>query len=92
MTAPRRWRRCWVAGSDYALSAPANTPKEIVEIISGAVQKATQDPELIKKFEAASTEVRYLNPTEYAKYWEDMEAEVKPIMELALKQQAAQKK
>lgn len=73
-------------GSDYALSAPAGTPKEIVEILSAAVKTATEDADLKQKFEAASSEVRYMNPTDYGKYWDQMETDVKPIVELALKQ------
>jgi len=67
------------------LSAPAGTPKEIVEILTGAVKKALGDAELQKKLGDAAYDVDYMDPTEYAAYWAKYESQVAPLIELGKK-------
>lgn len=66
-------------------SAPAGTPKEIVNIVSGAMKKAMETEELKTKMEQEGVELRYMPPDEFGRYWEGMEVQLKPLMELALK-------
>ncbi len=79
-----------VSTSPVGISAPAGTPKEIVDIIAASMKKATSAPE----FKGKMTELGYMtltpDPKEYASFWDNAEAQIKPLMELAAKEQAAQ--
>jgi tripartite-type tricarboxylate transporter receptor subunit TctC len=79
-----------VSTSPVGVSAPAGTPKEIVSIIADSMKKATNAPE----FKSKMTELGYMtlvpDPADYAKFWDDSEAQIKPLMDLAAKETAAQ--
>ncbi len=68
--------------SSHSLSAPAGTPKEIIEIISGAFKKVLQDSELVTRMAAVGQLPRYLDPVEYGKLWSDIEARAATLMAL----------
>lgn len=63
--------------------APAGTPKEVVDTLSAALKRAMAYDEHKKKMEEATSELRYMGPQEMAAYWDEMEATIKPLMDLA---------
>ncbi len=67
-------------------AVPAGTPKEIVETLDRAFKKATTDADVKAKAEAAGTTLRYMSADELSAYWDQVEKEVKPLLELAKKQ------
>jgi tripartite-type tricarboxylate transporter receptor subunit TctC len=71
------------SSSSRGLSAPAGTPKELVDFLSGAIKKAIADPEHMKKMEEQGLTVRYMEPTRMEKYWAEMEEQIKPLMNIA---------
>jgi tripartite-type tricarboxylate transporter receptor subunit TctC len=71
------------SSSSRGLSAPAGTPKEIVDFLAGAIKKAIDDPEHMKKMEEQGLTVRYMDPARMEKYWADMEEQIKPLMGIA---------
>ena len=66
------------------LSAPAGTPKEIVDILSGSIKKAMDSDEHKKKAAEVALSLNYMSPADTEKFWAQMEEQVKPLMELAL--------
>ena len=71
------------SSSSRGLSAPAGTPKEIVDFLAAAIKKAIADPEHTKKMDEQGLTVRYMEPTRMEKYWADMEEQIKPLMSIA---------
>lgn len=71
------------SSSSRGLSAPAGTPKEIVDFLAGAIRKAIADPEHTKKMDEQGLTVRYMDPGRMEKYWADMEEQIKPLMSIA---------
>ena len=71
------------SSSSRGLSAPAGTPKEIVDFLAGAIKKAIADPEHTKKMEEQGLTVRYMDPAGMEKYWAEMEEQIKPLMSIA---------
>lgn len=65
------------------LSAPKGTPKEIVDILSNAVKKATDSPELKAKFSEMAMQPDYLNSEEYRQFWQEAEGRIAPLVEKA---------
>jgi putative tricarboxylic transport membrane protein len=71
------------SSSSRGLSAPAGTPKEIVDFLAAAIKKAIADPEHMKKMEEQGLTVRYMDPPRMEKYWSEMEEQIKPLMNIA---------
>lgn len=62
---------------------PAGTPKPITDAMSAALKKAFATEEHKKKIFEVGQVTTYMNPEEFGKWWDDMEATVKPLMSLA---------
>lgn len=77
------YQASFAASSVRPISAPAATPKEIVEIIGSAIKRAMESNEYKKKMEDAAMSARYMDSAQIASMWTDLEAEVKPLMSLA---------
>lgn len=60
---------------------PAGTPKEVVTVLTNAIKKAQENPEYIGKLEAQGQFSKYMGPDEFAKFWEDMEKFIIPLLE-----------
>ncbi|MHB0870565.1 MAG: Bug family tripartite tricarboxylate transporter substrate binding protein [Chloroflexota bacterium] len=73
-------------GSSRGWSVPAGTPKEVVETLNKAFKKVMDDPEFQKKMEEQALPQRYMGPEEYAKYWDEFEAQTRPLIDLAKQQ------
>jgi tripartite-type tricarboxylate transporter receptor subunit TctC len=69
-----------------AYAAPAGTPKEIIDILSGAIKKATEGEAHRKKLEEMYTTVAYQDAAQFGVYWDELDAEIKPLIEQAKKQ------
>jgi tripartite-type tricarboxylate transporter receptor subunit TctC len=64
-------------------AAPAGTPKEIVNILSGAMRKVTSSEEHKKKMTEMGLTLHYMDPNQYSKYWEEYEKMLTELMPLA---------
>jgi tripartite-type tricarboxylate transporter receptor subunit TctC len=71
------------SSSSRGLSAPAGTPKEIVDFLAAAIKKAIANDEHSKKMEDQGLTVRYMDPARMEKYWAEMEEQIKPLMDAA---------
>ncbi|HEX2988442.1 MAG TPA: tripartite tricarboxylate transporter substrate-binding protein [Chloroflexota bacterium] len=63
---------------------PAGTPKEVVDVLANTVKKITSDPAYQSKMLEMGHIVRYMGPEETDKYWSDLEASMKPLIEQAI--------
>ena len=68
--------------SSHCVTAPAGTPKEVVEILSQTIKKVLSNADLQNKLESVGLFVRYLDQTQLGKFWEEAEAEVLPLMRM----------
>ncbi|MHB0868711.1 MAG: tripartite tricarboxylate transporter substrate binding protein [Chloroflexota bacterium] len=66
---------------------PAGTPKEVVDVLDSAFKKAMGGEEHKKKIMEVGQVTTYKGPEDFGKWWDAMEATVKPLMELAKQQQ-----
>lgn len=69
------------ASSSRGLALPAGTPKEIVEILGEALKKAMANEETRKKMATAGMVIRYMGPEAFARFWDEQDAKLKPIVE-----------
>ncbi len=63
-------------------AAPTGTPKEIVNVLSGAIKKVVATEEHKKRMAEMGLTIRYMDPTQYAKYWVENEAIIKELLPL----------
>lgn len=68
--------------ANRGFAVPAGTPKAIVDKISSAMQKAMNTPEHKKLVEDMGLTLRYMNPAEYSKFWDDYAEIVKRLLPL----------
>ncbi len=57
------------SASSRGFALPQGTPKEIVDILGGAIKKVVTSEEHKKKMTDMGLTLRYMGPEEYAKYW-----------------------
>lgn len=67
-------------------SLPSGVPKDVVNILAKAFEKAMKDETFLKKMEEQMYLVRYEGPDQYADLWDKQEVEIKPLIELARRQ------
>ncbi len=77
------YKASFVGSSVRPISAPAGTPKEIMDIIGSAIKRAMDNPEYKKRMEEAAMSARYMDSAQVASMWTDIEKEVTPLMSLA---------
>lgn len=68
------------ADSSRGISAPAGTPREIVDLLSSAIKRAMDDQEHKKKMDEAGLALRYMDARQYEAYWADYEARIRPLL------------
>ncbi len=73
--------------SSRGISVRAGTPPEIVEILAGAVKRAMESDAVKNRMETLGLVQRYMGPADYTKYWDEFEAQTKPLLEELLKEQ-----
>jgi tripartite-type tricarboxylate transporter receptor subunit TctC len=69
------------AARGYAL--PAGTPSEIVGIWASAMKKVMANPEHLSTMQKQGLPVSFMDPLEYAAFWDGSEPSIKKLMELA---------
>jgi tripartite-type tricarboxylate transporter receptor subunit TctC len=72
-----------ISSSSRGFSAPAKVPKDIVNILSGAIKKVVASEEHKKKMADMGLTLKYMDAAQYAKFWEEYETTVKDLMALA---------
>ncbi len=77
-----------VMASSRGMSVPAGTPEGVINILAAAIKKAAEDPQVKAKLEEQSLPLYFLGPKEYTAYWDEMEAQVKPLVDEILKESA----
>ncbi len=65
---------------------PAGTPKEIVDTLAGSIKKAMAAEDMQKRMTDLGLEIRYLGPAEFAVFWEDVDSQVGPVLDIVKKQ------
>ncbi len=69
--------------SARGLYAPPGMDPQIRQILAAAIKKGVNDPEHMKKMEAAGFPVGYMSPEDHEKYWDRVEAWVTPVFKAA---------
>lgn len=69
-------------GTTRFLSVPAGTPKGVVDTLSAAIKRVLDTEEHQQKLEAGAFTVRYMDPAQIETVWTEMEAQIKPLVEL----------
>lgn len=69
--------------SSRGFSAPAGTPKEIVDILSGAIKKVVATEEHQKKMADMGLTLRYMDPVQYKAYWDEYENMFRELLPLS---------
>ncbi len=77
-----------VSTSPVGISAPAGTPKEIVTLLAASMKKAVSSTDWKSKMQDLGFTTMVPNPNDYAAFWQETEARVKPLMELAKREAA----
>lgn len=72
-----------VAGSTRSFSAPAGTPKEIIDRLATSMKRAMDSDDLKKKMDDTLLEQRYMSPEQFAAYWEKAEKDIMGVIHLA---------
>ena len=70
----------------FAVSLPAGIPKAIVDIMAAATKRALETDEYKKKAMAIGSNPRYMGPAEFGAYWDEVEADLQPLLALAKQQ------
>ena len=73
--------------SNFALSVPSKTPKEIVAKLEASLKKAAETPAVQEKLKGAATQPAWVPAAELSKLWEEREKTIKPVIDELLKQQ-----
>ena len=64
---------------------PGGTPREVVNTLSGAIKRAIDSNDHKSRLKDIGQVATYLDPDQFAKYWDDMETTIKPLLEEAKK-------
>lgn len=62
------------------ISVPASTPAPVVTRLTQAIEKVMQSAEHKKSTADLYMTLRYMNPQEMASFWDDVEAQTKPLL------------
>jgi tripartite-type tricarboxylate transporter receptor subunit TctC len=73
--------------SSVGLSAPTGVPKEYVDILANSVKRVMENEDFKKNMENRGETLRYLDPAHYAADWNEKEAQYRPLVEIAKKDQ-----
>ena len=65
------------------ISAPAGTPKDVVDILSRAIKRVLDSADIQDKMRNMAMTSAYMDPEQFARYWAEMEAQVEPLIKLA---------
>ncbi len=68
--------------SSRGFAAPAGTPKEIINIMSEAIKQVVTTEEHKKRMADMGLTLRYMDPVQYSKYWDEYETMLKELLPL----------
>jgi tripartite-type tricarboxylate transporter receptor subunit TctC len=68
--------------SSRGFAAPGGTPKEVVDILSAAIKKVVATEDHKKRMADMGLTIRYMDPAQYNKYWDEYEAMLKELLPL----------
>lgn len=71
------------SASSRGFVVPQGTPKEIVEILSEAIKKVVATEEHKKRMADMGLTLRYMDPDQYSKYWDENEKMLTELLPLA---------
>ncbi len=71
--------------SSKGISGPAGLSKEIVDVLAAAIKKAMDTEEHKKRLQTMWMNQRYMGPAEYGAFWDEMDAQIKPLIDEARK-------
>lgn len=71
------------SSSSRGISAPAGTPKEVIDVLASAFKKASENTDYQAKMAEQALTLRYMSPDEMGKYWDDMDAQLPDLMKAA---------
>jgi tripartite-type tricarboxylate transporter receptor subunit TctC len=77
-----------VAGSTRAFVAPAGLPAGVKQALAGGLERAILSPEHAEKMQQLAIPIAYQGPDDFARYWQQEEATLRPLMEELLKEGA----
>jgi tripartite-type tricarboxylate transporter receptor subunit TctC len=63
-------------------SAPASTPKEVLDILSEAIKRVVATEDHKKRMVDMGLTLRYMDPAQFAKIWGEYEATIKELLPL----------
>ena len=73
--------------SNFALSVPSKTPKEVVAKLEASLKAAAESPAIQEKLKGAATQPAWVPAADVSKLWEERETTIKPVIDELLKQQ-----
>ncbi len=71
----------------FAWVLPAGTPKDVVGVLSSAMEKMSQNADFKKKMEEAGLVVDYMGPAQMDAAWDEIEKATLPLIDVAKSQQ-----
>jgi tripartite-type tricarboxylate transporter receptor subunit TctC len=77
-----------VAGSTRAFVAPAGLPAGVKQALAGGLERAILSPEHAEKMQQLAIPIAYQGPDDFARYWQQEETTLRPLMEELLKEGA----
>lgn len=69
------------------LAAPAGVSPKTVERLTNSLHKAMNDESVKVRMYTLGNTLQYLGPREFAAFWDDLDAKLKPVLEMAKQQQ-----
>lgn len=70
-------------GATQSMFAPAGTSREVVDTLAKAIKTALDSDEYKAKLKNVVLKPRYMDPAQLAAYWQGMETDIAPLIEIA---------
>jgi tripartite-type tricarboxylate transporter receptor subunit TctC len=70
-------------GASRGIVVRADTPRDVLDVLGAVVKKATDDPDVRKMMNEMALTIRYMDEKQAGAFWDELEAQTKPLVELA---------
>jgi len=70
-------------GASRGIVVRSDTPREVLGVLGAAVKAATDDADVRKRMNEMALTVRYLDEKQAGAFWDELEAQTKPLLSLA---------
>jgi tripartite-type tricarboxylate transporter receptor subunit TctC len=70
------------SSASRGFAAPAGTPQQVVDVLSGAIKKVVATEDHKKRMADMGLTIRYMDPARYTRYWDEYEATLKELLPL----------